>query len=1097
MNKRAIILFSLLLVGGGLAWLLVRSYTEREALLPAFSEKDLAKASATLHPNAPTQPAVLPEPPLDPSQRVRLAIGWLGLPDEARNGQAADLLTAELTSVKGLELVDRQSLGTVLRELELNLSGLMRAKDAVRVGKLLRAEWFLLGTSATVAKTNPIIAARIVDGRTGIMRDVGVFTPSGDVSELAADLAGFVRQCRQNASSAKPHTFLAVGSFADVGINTRQAAFPQQLRAYLTRAYQPSQVTLLEREQVNILLQEVRLDLAGLTDDAGARAPQPMQSAFWLVNGFYQSFETSGHEVELVLQVNRAFGRTTNFTFRAQPDETLFRKVKDAIDSTLAQASPTILAPTRRSEARQQMDMGKDLFNAGTGGYNLALGLWLGGGMGQEEQDFTKRRGYLTEAVRAFETVLLLEPDNPEARFYLSVCCCDQSLGRHEEGLGYLRELAGSPTEEKWSEKARVTLARFYSRTDRRQAVQWFNEAASHAQSPRGAAGYRSMAQQILAEVVAEETASQGGVQTDAQSRAILEARMFEQVESARSVLKGKGGIIDCSYGLEHFMGTFGTNKAAAADRIIKLLPTLTQKFPDMSPHLLSSVVSFQVATNAPVIAEFRRSLATCAEHPENVLGCAKYFENILCYPYDWCFSHRLYALAAELVEAKHQASLRRPEIGFNERDKVRLAFAHLRLERWGDALSVLEDLGNVSIIMQADGPWGRAFDPFLPTRQAAFCREKMGLAQPAKTSLTALGEPCLCLHTPAVVAAFPDGLWVAIGGRLLQLGFDLQTNKVVRLPIPDYAEISALCLGPEQVWIGTVGEGLVEYDKASGKCRLLTEKNGLLVNYISSLCLQEKILWIGFGREQAGGLGSLDLRTGQLSAFTPTLPSDPLAARDVDPRDGPPRHAVSGLAVASPGELWMQVSGRGLCRYRLAQKAWDTASFGNGVGLQCFGLNGDGLIGGFSLAQVRLTLENEHRPGETNRLGTTDRVMPLEEASRLQADPAMRRRIRGSAIGDSPNKADLRLCRFGEATWRSLGDNPALPSPPNCLLLDGSDIWLGGPAYVAVFDLGQNKIRRVWTIPARSVDRIQVAGGFLWVQFDQHLHKAPLSATR
>ena len=1092
MNKRFLILLSVLLVGGGLVWL-VRWNNGREVRLPAASEKERARAAARLNPNLPTQPEVVASVPITPLRPVRLAIGWLGLADESQNSQVTDLLTAGLTGAKGLELVERRSLDKVLREMEMNLSGLMRPKEAVRVGKLLRADWFLLGTCGTAGSSNQNTVARIVDARTGIMRDVGVFTPAKGVTGLATDLAGFVRQCRQGASAPKPRTFLAVGTFADVGVNTRQAEFPQQLRAYLTQAYQPSQVTLLEREQVSTLVQEVRLDLAGLTDDADANSPQPMQSAFWLVNGFYQSYETSGYEVELVLQVNRVFGRATNFTFRAQPGDALFRKVKDAIDATLARASPTITAPTRRSEARQQIGMGKDLFDAGTGGYNLALGLWPGKYIRQGEQDFTKRRGYLTEAVRALETALLLEPDNPEARFYLSVCCCDESLGRSDEGLGYLRELAASPTEQKWSEKARLALGWFYSGTDRRQAVQWFNEAAAHAASPPAAAGYRSLAKQILGDAVEVETARQGGVQTDAQIRSILESRLFDHVGSAQNVLKGKTGVMDCSYGLEHFMDAFGTNQAAGAGQLVELLPTLTQKFPDLTPHLLSAVASFQVDTNAPVITQFRASLAACAEHPEGVLGCAKYFENLLCNSYDWCFSHKLYSLAAELVEAKRKASQRRPELGFNERDRVRLTFAYLRLEHWGDALSVLEELGDVSIIMQADGPWGRAFTPFLPARQAALCREKMGLAQPAKGVLADLGKPCLCLHTPSAFAAFPEGLWVAIGGRLLQLGFDLQTNQVVRLPIPDYAEISALCLGPEKIWIGTAGHGLVEYDKASGQCRLLTEKDGLLADYISSLCLQEKTLWIGFGRERAGGLGALDLSTGHLSALTPSLPSDPLSAGDVDPRDGPPRHAVSSLTVGAQGELWMMVSGRGLCRYRVAQNIWDTSTFGGGVWLQCFGVNGDGVLGGFNLAQVRLTIENEPRPGDTNRPGTTELIVPAEEQARIWADPAMKGRIRGSAGGDSPYKTELRMRRFHEETWQKLGDVSALPAPPNLLLLDGADLWLGGPAYIAVFDLAQNRIRTVGTIPGRSVDRIQLAGGYIWAQFDKHLHRARL----
>ena len=118
MNKRFLILLSVLLVGGGLVWL-VRWNNGREVRLPAASEKERARAAARLNPNLPTQPEVVASVPITPSRPVRLAIGWLGLPDETQNSQVTDLLTAELTGAKGLELVERRSLDKVLREMEM------------------------------------------------------------------------------------------------------------------------------------------------------------------------------------------------------------------------------------------------------------------------------------------------------------------------------------------------------------------------------------------------------------------------------------------------------------------------------------------------------------------------------------------------------------------------------------------------------------------------------------------------------------------------------------------------------------------------------------------------------------------------------------------------------------------------------------------------------------------------------------------------------------------------------------------------------------------------------------------------------------------
>src|SRR5439155_20548849 len=184
---------------------------------------------------------------LKESQTIILAIGGLGFADDARNRLIGDLTLAELGSAQGIELVDRQSLDVVIGEMQSSLSGLVRARDAIRIGALVRADWFLLGGTSSSRAGNAVIA-RIVDARTGIMRDVAVIKDDGDNLSLGQALAAFVRRCRQDATSPKPRTFLAIGSFADLSINDRQAGFPARLRAGLTAAFKDSRITLLERD---------------------------------------------------------------------------------------------------------------------------------------------------------------------------------------------------------------------------------------------------------------------------------------------------------------------------------------------------------------------------------------------------------------------------------------------------------------------------------------------------------------------------------------------------------------------------------------------------------------------------------------------------------------------------------------------------------------------------------------------------------------------------------------------------------------------------------------------------------------------------------
>jgi hypothetical protein len=135
-----------------------------------------------------------------------------------------------------------------------------------------------------------------------------------------------------------------------------------------------------------------------------------------------------------------------------------------------------------------------------------------------------------------------------------------------------------------------------------------------------------------------------------------------------------------------------------------------------------------------------------------------------------------------------------------------------------------------------------------------------------------------------------------------------------------------------------------------------------------------------------------------------------------------------------------MLVTGRGLCRYRPALHAWDMCSFDHGISPQCFGVVGDGLVGGFS---------------------------------------------------------DSALRRSRDGHWERLGEAVTLPEPPNVLHVDGSDLWLGGRGYIVAFDVGQNKVRASCNLAAKAMDRLQVAGGYLWAQFDGHLYRVPLSAAR
>ncbi len=624
MNKRFLILGGSLLAAVALGWLAVRWFNHRAEFTPAVSDKEIVKARQRLFPGAPTQPEVAPVAQLPASRKVRLAIGALGSPDDAQNANLADLLTAELTGAKGLDLVERKSLDRALRELELSRSGLVRAKDAVRVGHLVHADWFLLGARHHAGAAG-LLVLRLVDARTGILRDVTVLPAGNDVTRTASEAGQFVRQNRQAASAkdAQPRLLLAIGGFADVGVNNRQAAFPDQLRSYLTMAYRNSAVTLLERDSIAVLLEEVHLDLAGLADEATGPIP-PLQSAFWLVDGCFQSYETAGQQVEVVLRISRIFSRSTSVTLRGPPDETFFHKIKDTVDAAIAKGNRQLVVPTRRSEIAAQMNTGKELFAIATGGHHIELPVPSFGGM----QSYPQRVFDLKEAIRCFQAVMALDPTNRQAKFYVAACLLDRSMNSLEEARNAYRELASSEIHDNWACQAAWTLAASYRGQDDREAAKWYLKA-SELGPQKFFAGEASNA---LADAFRHEAVETGHVST--QAMALAEMRLFQGGDEVAGIVRGKGsGHLDYSFGLDTFLAAYGTNVQAGLKRVAELLPSLIDRAPDMEPYLLACAAACQRDTNTPVVAQFRKSLAFCREHPETITNAHFYFDQLLSAP--------------------------------------------------------------------------------------------------------------------------------------------------------------------------------------------------------------------------------------------------------------------------------------------------------------------------------------------------------------------------------------------------------------------------------------------------------------------------------
>jgi hypothetical protein len=1002
MNKRLLALISLVVAVGAIAWMAIMYYVQRPDGAPALTDQERG---------LPAEEQPVPAP-IGPTNIVRVAVGGLGLPDD-RSENVQDLITAQLSGAKGIELVDRKNLNQILREQALSLSGVVRSKDAVRVGNLLHADWFMVGSAHQLNGTN-FLVARIVDVGTGVMRDIDVFPLERDPLRMSGHLSQFVRRARETASGLKPHPFLAFGAFADVGVNSRQQEFPGQLRAYLTGAYRNENVTLLERESVSALLEEMRLDQAGMTETTTKNAPLPLAAAVWLVNGYFQSFETTNFQVEVMIQAGRVFGDMKTATLRGRPED-IPPQAKKFIDGLMASPEGTKLGGTRRMEIARQLDMGKALLTRAWGHAEGISQVFPG-------PSDPRRTFNVEEARRTYETVLALDPSNREARFFLAECLSDWTVGRCAEAGAFFQELTNVAKADEWSKRARF--------------------------------------------VASALTGMSGPLHTDE----------VVPVDEAERQLLDKIRTVGPST-LYEFKNRLGKDASTAGDRLANLWPKLKGEFPDRAPYLLAIIVILQGQTNSPLVAEFRQLIASAQEYkgpaPEHH-GYYLHFQNV----YQWAWKSELYQLALEVMESKRRISAKTNECPFEREDSVRVGYAYAQLGRWHEALDTFVALGDEPVGMRLTGPWGSSLT-FLPGDATAACRKKLGLSPLERSNQFTFGSSLGSLPARGCFAVADNSLWICIDGKLRRRDLDLHTNLEVNLPVPAFVPIRILYPVADRIWIGTES-GLVQYDKGSGKCRLLTQKDGLLRDDISSLLQQDQTLWIGYGSGGPGGFGKLDLLTGRPATFAQPLPAQALdLAHGISaaPANQPPAHSIAGLTPGPGKELWMLAVNGGIRSYNPISNSWGAPP-------------GAGGLGNPGSAGARNTLACLSSDDERAVVGV---LIQLDEVVSKETSP----RHWVSTVKPGPENGGLAIYDFQSRRWRELLPKGDLLHPPTLIQLDGRDIWAAGPGYVAVVDSAVGVVRKLCYIRAGSVDRIQVASGYLWAQFDDRLYRVPLSQTR
>ena len=1059
---------------------------------------------------------------------IRLAIGTFGLTPEKRDGDLADIITVRLSTASGFDLVERRELNAVLKEAGLGPAGVVRARDAVHFGAMLRADQFLLGSSVAINGTNRLFI-RLVDARTGMIRAINVFPDTGkSLDALAGEIVDFVR-----AESKRPlqehRDYLAIGVVQNLGVNNRFADFPAQMRGSVA-AKLNGRVTVLERDVISFLANEVQLDMAGLTEGVGGQGAQ-IQFGFWIVDGFYQSYEVTNAEVELKLRVERVQGGQRSFVLRGKPDEQYFAKISDTIGQALSQPAEAgqPAAPTRQGEIAALEARGRQLVDYR---HDVPLGFWVSA-VDYKSIEIRSARtpdkvmSALDEGTRVFESILLLDPDNNAAKMRLAGCLLfdagnhggierDHLEERAARAKEYYREVIATGDPE-YADDARINLAVSCGGVE---GVEMLRRFAAEAADPKAKARfgyYRGELLKYQEYLLPVETVMP-------QIRLLL-------LDELTAVRQGANEWVSVSCDGVLFGYRFHQDQR---EKIInKLLPDLLEKFPDLKPYILLAAAGEQTTTNSPVMAQFMESLKSCEEHPESVWHASSYFTHLSstledekdirdhggCTLYQRTFNNRQYAaiVAEDLVREKaaekgiappltdlgkqrlaesymaleqwkqaldvfnklSDASAQaknecRRHLGIvaeseelpdsawkdkNDMSKVELAYQCIQRQLWSTAISILESMGHRTVRMNRGGPWGGAFAPVLPAVVADECRAKAGKAPLKDPMRFEIEKTPYISFDPAGSRSFSietegDDLWMAIYSQIKMFRgagpfMAAKPTELHEFERTTQSGNSCICVSLDYVWAGTYDDGLLEFDRRTGVCRRLTMKDGLLLNEISGLKLQGKILWIAYRKGDNGAVGTLDLQNHKISSFTPNLSPEAGANSQLwynqlklDDSHQAPTLPVTSMVPGETGEMWFAVKEKGVRRFRSSGGNWDPIDL----------------------------------PGRMeNFVNMTAEVTP---GLLLLAD-----RDHDVLGNENSRSGGLYVYDYRQNSFDRFQIYQGLPSNDvTAVAADGRIAWVGGRGFVAVVDIQERKVLRIAYISASTIRGIQLNPAHAWI---------------
>ncbi len=850
-------------------------------------------------------------------------------------------------------------------------------------------------------------------------------------------------------TSTEPRVLVSIGKLENLGINDRYPYFRTALLTSLERAFQGTRFALLR----------TNLDGAGTGDSS--QSPRPV---VLVANGIYQTFREGNPKIELTLRVREIGGSQRFYSLKESPGRELNEKIASVLTGAVSELQ-SIPSPPRKTEALTQLARGKQRARMREGAEPTDFGGYL---LRQPAQEEKLQVSNASEAIEAFESALLLNPDCAEAKVCLAMCLV--AVGKVDSARDHLSEVIAGCTNVAMVVAARRQLALSHTSLEDKSPI----ENDLHALDLLLALDRDATQPDDHLWILGHALRSVCRLKQAGRLGSDVALELYDNwyrasCMSADNATANTGDLFWAGSALQQFKEFdryFDFDQELTEAHLNYLLPQVAQSHPRLATYLWSSYALWhrevEPSARTNFVNRLMESLKICRNNPESIKLPGSFYTGYFYRLLEWAVSHEEFQVGEILGEIRQEDITRhKPSDEYlqafwsmptNELAKTHcyVGYCNRALGNWKKAVAAFAEAQKMmdTLVMEREGPWG-AINTRI--RAQALLDECNGHLAPQTASVTpdtltnapvtfTLGEPVLKLGRFIAFACDGDRVWLTDGTVPFVYNTTDQSLTDLVLPTKTDQGISCIQADSKNLWWGTRGGGVVQMDKQTRQCKVYNEKNGLPSGQITSLALSADKLWIGFGLTNASNVGYLDLKTYQFVG----LPTEPEA----------PRGFVEALTPTPNGDLWL-LSASGLRYLSLSQTHWSVSSNRFLSGWRCLAANTNYVaIGGNSAAGGLIIHDVANR-----------QVKEVDLRAVLKP---------GSACTSQP-------CTFDIYSLAATSEH----------------LWAGGGGFILLVDLKSGRVEKICDFDDRrenNVQQLETDGDSLWVAIRNKLYRLPLA---